>query len=131
MSIFCLGTPPGRVIPVSEYNITMDEDRYFLPGIIHGGKYLIQVYAYSGDAYDKIEASYLTPDNIIRAKKEATDVDGSFNPDRFTDALNEIVENFLCENKPNDPCFAVLNEQWANSKTMSPKEIIEWANQHI
>lgn len=131
MSIFCIGTAPGRVIPVSEYNIIMEEDRFFLPGIIHGGEYLIQAYAYSGETCDKIEVSYLTPYDIISAQNEATAADDTFNPDKFTDILNETAENFICENTPDDPCFAELNSQWANSKTMTPDEIIEWAKQYV
>lgn len=130
MSIFCLGTPPGRVIPVSEYNLSMDEDRFFLPGVIHGGNYLIHIFAYGGGDCDKIDASYVTAADILKAQKAATALDGTFFDDIFIDMLDELSEHFICDNLPDDPCFATLNAQWGNSRTMTSEELIEWANAH-
>ncbi len=63
MSIFWIGGPEGVIVPMDQINAT-EEDRYFLPGVIHGGEdYLIQVYEWNNDGTP--EGGKVYPEIII------------------------------------------------------------------
>ena len=62
MSIFCLGGTE-EIVPEDELLLEMCTDRYFKPGVIHGGDYLIRVFMHD----DVFEVEYITKDLIEKA----------------------------------------------------------------
>ena len=131
MSIFSIGEAPGKSVPESEYNFKMDEERFFFPGELHSGNYILDVYAYSLDETDKMEVKYLTPEIIISAYTTALDRSGNFQKDVFNDSLSE-AETFICSNTPDDPCFCFLNECWViYGVSQTPEELVKWAKSEI
>lgn len=126
MSIFWLGGAPEKV---SQDKIIPDmfEDRYFLPGVIHGGEdYLIR--AYLNDAHcesendvDQFEIDYITRDLILKAKAEDLSLG-----DDFYQILFE-AENFCCENDGKSGEFAEIIRTWHESIYMTRTELVNWA----
>lgn len=133
MSIFCVGGPEGVILPFDEMNTT-EEDRYFLPGVIHGGEnYLIQVYAWNNDGTpegERIGARYLYAQDIIDWAKESTMDDGSLDKDVFSECINEESEEFVVENDGSGD-FVSLNEEWNKALPLSYEEVVSWAEKQI
>lgn len=98
MSVFSIGGPEGVILPSQELKTT-EEDRYFMPGIIHGTEdYIIQAYYWSnaeGPEGDRIGVKYLWAVSVLGWAKEATNADGSLNKDKFTELINENAEEFI------------------------------------
>lgn len=133
MSVFWIGGPEGIIVPMDQINAT-EEDRYFLPGVIHGGEdYLIQVYEWNNDGTpegERIGARYLYASDILDWAKEATMDDGSLNKDIFSECINEESEEFVVENDGTGD-FVTLNEDWDKALPLSYEEVISWAEKQI
>lgn len=133
MSIFWIGGPEGIILPLEKMNTT-EEDRYFLPGVIHGGEnYMIQVYAWNNDGTpegERIGAKYLFVEDILEWAKEATMEDGSFNSDIFEECINEGAEEFVIENDGTGD-FVSLNEKWGEAKSWDYARVISWAESQL
>lgn len=129
MSSFCIGGDP-HIVPESSIRKEMFEDRYFLPGVIHGGEdYLINIYlndAKSGapDDPESFEVNYFSKDLIFKAKNE----DPSLGDDFYQILLTEC-ESFGCSNDGTGD-FASLIEEWPNSISMSNSDLVAWAEGH-
>lgn len=127
MSIFYLGNSEPKIVLPEEILPGMYEDRYFLPGVIHGGEeYLIRVYlndAHSdeGDDHLQFEVDYITRSIIMEAKEE----DPSLGDDFYQHLFN--AENFCC---PNDgkSNFSDLVEEWPKAMYMTHSELVAWAD---
>lgn len=133
MSIFWIGGPEGVIVPEDEINAT-EEDRYFMPGIIHGSEdYIIQVYYWSngeGPAGDRIGAKYLWAASVLEWVKEAESEDGSFNHAVFEELINNYAEEFVLENDGTGD-FVTLNTVWDQALPLSYSDVIKWANEQI
>ena len=117
----------GKVVERGELNPEMYQDRYFLPGIIHGCKsYLINIYLNDSrdceEEADQFEVNYFTKDLIKRAHKL-----DPFNGDDFTQVLLTECETFACENNGQSG-FAELVDAWPKSIMMSNSDLVDWAN---
>ena len=124
MSIFWLGGPK-EVVPQDRITKEMYEDRYFLPGVIHGGNdYVIRVYlndvGYEGDP-DEFVIEYLTRDLVLKADKEDPSHDRIFN-----EILTCECENFVCYNDGSGD-FATLIVVWDRSVVLSNADLVKWA----
>lgn len=129
MSIFWIGGPEGVIVPEDEINAT-EEDRYFMPGIIHGSEdYIIQVYYWSngeGPEGDRIGAKYLWADSVLEWAKEAENEDGSLNHAVFEELINEHAEEFVLENDGTGD-FVTLNTVWNEALALNYSDVISWA----
>lgn len=124
MSIFHIGGPK-RIVPKDEIKQEMYEDRYFLPGDIHGGDYLIRIYlndAVAEDDPDEFITEYITAELIKEAY--AKDPEGG---DVFNSVTYEGAENFACYNDGSGD-FASLIEEWPHAIVMSNSDLVDWAN---
>ncbi|MBQ2389645.1 MAG: hypothetical protein II305_06295 [Clostridia bacterium] len=134
MSIFCIGGPEGVIVPEHELKFTPDEDRYFLPGIIHGSEdYLIQAYYWSNDEGpkgDRIGLKYLHAEHILAWAEESTDNHGHLDTECFEELINEEAEEFVIEND-GDGEFCSLNEVWDKSVNLDYEDIINWAKEKM
>lgn len=132
MSVFWVGGPEGIIVPTDEINTT-EEDRYFLPGIIHGGEnYIIQVWGWnsgSGEKDECIGVKYLFATDILNWAKEAAR-DGSLDEELFGELINEKAEEFTVGNDGTGD-FVTINEVWDQSLTLSYNEVITWARKTI
>lgn len=133
MSSFWIGGPEGVIVPANEIKAT-EEDRYFMPGIIHGSEdYIIQAYYWSqgeGPECDRIGVKYLWASSVAEWAKKAANEDGSFNKDIFEELINERAEEFVLENDGTGDFYS-MNEVWDQSQAMSYSEVISWANEHL
>lgn len=125
MSIFWLGGEE-KIVPNDEIRQEMCEDRYFLPGIIHGGDYLINIYlndSMSGEEDDpmQFEINYFTRE-LILAAHELDPLHG----ETFEQTLLCRCESFGCRNDGKGG-FAELVECWPQSIAMRNSDIVEWA----
>lgn len=124
MSIFWIGGP-NKIVPEEKIIKEMFEDRFFLPGIIHGGEdYLIRVYLNDvgyEDEPDEFIVEYLTRDLISRAHKADPSHSQIFN-----EILLEEVENFTCRNDGSGE-FAALVEVWPKAISMTNDDLVRWA----
>lgn len=129
MSIFWLGGPQGVIVPIKDIKAT-EEDRYFMPGIIHGGEsYIIQVYGWSTGPRpedERIAARYLFIDDILAWAKESSDSAGILDHDVFEELINEKSEEFVVENDGSGE-FVTLNNTWHQAIVLSYEEIVSWA----
>ena len=127
MSIFYLGgrnekVPPEAILP------EMFEDRYFLPGVIHGGEdYLIRVYLNDAHCEDEtsadnhqFEVDYITKDLITEARTIDPSLDWEFYQ-HLTSA-----ENFCCCNDESGDFVSII-EAWPKSIYMTRSELVKWA----
>lgn len=127
MSIFYLGgknekVPPEAIMP------EMFEDRYFLPGVIHGGEdYLIRVYMNDAHLEDEtsadnhqFEVDYITKDLIT----EARTIDPSLDWE-FYQHLSSAESFGCCNDESGD--FVSLIEAWPQSIYMTHSELVKWA----
>jgi hypothetical protein len=126
MSIFSLG---GNAVNVPEKAILeeMYQDRYFLPGTIHGGDYLIRVYlndahCESEPACDhyQFEIDYITKELIT----EARTIDPSLEEEFYEHLFN--AENFCARNDGSGD-FVSLIEEWPASEYLTHSELVKWA----
>lgn len=133
MSIFSIGGPSGIIVAESDLKMTED-DRYFMPGIIHGGEdYIIQAYYWSnneGPAGDRIGARYLSATEILDWAKEASAASGALDKSKFTNLINERSEEFIILNDGTGD-FVTLNEWWAQALPLSHEEVISWAQRQL
>ncbi len=133
MSVFWLGGPEGVIVPSEELKTT-EEDRYFMPGVIHGSEdYIIQVYYWSngeGPENDRIGAKYLWAASVLDWAKEATNEDGSLNKEIFEELINENAEEFVIDNDGTGD-FVTLNEEWDKALALDYQEVISWAQKQI
>lgn len=127
MSIFWLGGEPIKISPKAIVP-DMFEDRYFLPGIIHGGDYLIRVYLNDSHCedetshdHDQFEVDYITKELILKAAS----VDPELGQD-FYDTLFE-AKNFCCRNDGMSGEFAEIIRSWPESIYMTHSELVNWA----
>ena len=127
MSIFSIGGRPEKV-PQDAILEDMMQDRYFLPGTIHGGEdYLVRVYlndAHSEDSessdHDQFEIDYITRDLITQAQEEDHSLGDEFYQILFR------AENFCCPND-GESDFASIIEAWPESVYMTHSELVKWA----
>lgn len=133
MSIFCVGGPEGIIVPTAQIN-TAEEDRYFLPGIIHGGEdYIIQVWGWnagSDEQGERIGAKYLFATDILDWAKEATGENGCLNEEIFAELINERAEEFVVENDGTGD-FVTLNSVWDKALPWNYAEVIAWAEETV
>ncbi|MBP3899085.1 MAG: hypothetical protein J6D57_14790 [Mogibacterium sp.] len=124
MSMFWIGGPDRTVKP-SELKPEMFEDRYFLPGIIHGGEdYLIRVYlndACGEEDPEEFCIEYLSKDLILKAHNEDPSHEGSFNQ-----TLSCEAECFGCYNDASGD-FASLVEAWDEAVYLTKSQLVAWA----
>lgn len=124
MSIFWLGGPK-RIVTPDELKKEMFEDRFFKPGIIHGGEdYLIRVYindATSENEPDEFVVDYLTKDLITKAHTA-----DPMHTEFFEEIINTEAENFGCYNDGTGD-FAALVEEWPKAVPMTNDELVSWA----
>ncbi len=134
MSIFWIGGPKGIIVPAEEIKFNPDEDRYFMPGAIHGSEdYIIQSYYWSngeGSENDRIGIKYLYADSIVGWSKEAVDEHGVLDEDVFAELINDNAEEFVVENDGTGD-FVSLNEAWSKAFALSYRDIISWAHTQI
>lgn len=124
---------PKEVIPEEKITMKEGEDRYFVPGTIHGGDYLIQVYYWSNDSSpkgDRIGVKYLYPTDILVWEKEATEAKGVFDKDIFEELVNQEAKEYVVENDGSSD-FATLVKQWGNSYVWNYEEVIHWAKEYL
>lgn len=122
MSIFNLGGTP-EMVPEEKLTKDMESDRYFLPGVIHGGEdYVINVYLNTDSDPVSFEVSYFTKDLI----KEAFEKHPKCGFDFFQHLLSES-ESFGCYNGTGD--FAELVKAWPKATYMTHTELVKWANE--
>lgn len=129
MSIFWLDSTPIKVNP-QILNEEMFEDRYFLPGKIHGGEdYLIRVYlndahyeAEDGSDFDQFEVEYIPASLII----EADELD-PLHGDAFRDHIAIHLESFGCPNDGESGEFAAIVEAWPDAIPMTEQDLVDWA----
>ena len=128
MSIFWIGNehdmvPPDRLLP------EMWEDRYFLPGTLHGDDdYVIRVYLNDAHGecpacndHDQFEAEYIDRDLILKAAEE----DPSYG-DIFNDVIAEGLESFGIPND-GDHDFNEIFKAWEESVPLTNEELVYWA----
>lgn len=134
MSIFSIGGHQGIIVEAADLKPIEDDDRYFMPGIIHGGEdYIIQAYYWSNDegpAGDRIGARYLYASDILDWANEASTVSGSLDEERFTELINAKSEEFVVLNNGTGD-FVSLNDCWAQARPLSYQEIISWAERQV
>lgn len=124
---------PKEVIPEDKITMKEDENRYFVPGTIHGGDHLIQVYYWSNGSSpqgDRIGVKYLYPTDILVWEKEATEAKGVFDKDIFEELVNQEAKEYVVENDGSGD-FATLVEQWGNSHVWNYEEVIHWAKEYL
>lgn len=124
MSIFWLGGP-NVIIPDTEITREMYDDRYFMPGIIHGNEDTI-IRVYLNDAVgendpDEFIVEYLTKDLVNKAHT-ADPTHQEF----FEEILSAEAENFACYNDGSGD-FASLWAEWPKAATMTSDELAKWA----
>lgn len=127
MSFFCIvGGKASTPFPESELVKEMLEDRYFKPGIIHGGKdYLIRVYlndshAETSDDHNQFEVDYITADLILAAADEDPTLG-----EKFNNIINDQLENFCVTSMDKD--FCVLANEWHKAVSMTNEDLLAWA----
>lgn len=124
MSIFWLGGSK-RIVPAKEILPAMYQDRYFLPGVIHGGEdYVINVYlndAKETGEPEQFEVNYFTKDLIMKAHEE-----DPTHGEAFLETLLTECESFACDND-GDESFAGIIEAWPESISMSNSDLVSWA----
>ena len=131
MSIFWLGNDESVKVPPEKLLPEMWEDRYFLPGTIHGGEdYVIRVYLNDAHSespeyndHDQFEVEYISRDLILEAYKEDPTCG-----DIFNEILAEGLESFAVPNDGKHD-FGAIFDSWNESIpfTMN-KELVLWAN---
>lgn len=124
MSIFWIGGP-NVVIPENEITREMYDDRYFMPGIIHGDEDTI-IRVYLNDAVgendpDEFIVEHLTKDLILKAHT-ADPTHQEF----FEETLSTEAENFACYNDASGD-FATLWAEWPKAVAMTNDELVKWA----
>lgn len=133
MSIFCVGGPEGIIVSNDELRTT-EEDRYFLPGIIHGGEsYIVQVWGWNNEGTpegERIGVKYLFASDILTWAERATSSDGTFSSEIFEDFLNENAEEFVVMNDGTGD-FVTLNEEWNQALSWDYKDVISWAQKTL
>lgn len=129
MSTFWIGGPKRIVMP-EELKAEMFEDRYFLPGAIHGGEdYLIRVYLNDAHCDSENDASQFEVEYIGRELiREAYAKDSSLG-DEFNSYICSYMESFGCRNDGSGD-FASLVEAWPEAVSMSDSDIVAWAGGH-
>ena len=121
MSMFWLGGPKKVVSPEDIYS-KMYEDRIFLPGVIHGGDYLVWVYLNDAcEDGDEFIVSYITKELILEAHQEDPE-DGEL----FYEYLLDEAETFTCRNDGSGD-FAAIVEAWPEAVEMDNSELVDWA----
>lgn len=133
MSIFWIGGPEGIIVPTENIKATED-DRYFMPGILHGTEdYILQSYYWSngeGPENDRIGIKYLWASSVLEWAQEATNKDGSLNEAIFAELINEHAEEFVVENDGTGD-FVSINEVWDQALALSYTDVIAWAQYTI
>lgn len=131
MSIFDLNGPK-KIVANEEIQIT-EENRYFFPGIIHGGeKYVIQAYGWDvGDRPEdkRVEVKYLYAEDIVELAKRYTWKEGYLNEERFKEGfkvLEEEAESFLVENDGKGGYYT-LNQMWEKAEPEDYEKLTKWA----
>lgn len=134
MSIFWIGGPEGIIVPTEDIKFNPDEDRYFMPGAIHGSEdYIIQAYYWSngeGPECDRIGVKYLYANSILEWARESVNEHGFLDEDVFAELINDNAEEFVVENDGTGD-FVSLNEAWSNSFALSYQDIVSWAHAQI
>lgn len=129
MAIFWIGGPEGVIVPSEELNTT-DDDRYFLPGVIHGSEeYIIQASAYNNDGTaegEKIHIRYLYAVDILEWVKQSMNDNGTLNCDAFEECLCESRDQFIVDNDGSGD-FVSLNNVWDKSISMDYADLVVWA----
>lgn len=133
MSTFYLGNPNPRIVSPEDLLPEMYEDRYFLPGVIHGGEdYLIRAYlndshaesgVYSDEEFTdhaQFEVDYITKDLIMEAKEIDPDLGDEFYQHLFG------AECFGCANDGKSD-FSALIDAWPKAMYLSHSELVDWA----
>jgi len=125
MSIFWLGGPE-RIVADRELRPEMFEDRFFLPGLIHGDEdTLIRVYL--NDVWNEGDPDQFVVELLSRTLiLEAHKLDPSHGQ-IFSEKLVEEAENFACLNDGTGD-FATLVEVWPKAVVMSNQDMVDWAN---
>lgn len=131
MSIFDLNGPK-KIVANEEIQIT-EENRYFFPGIIHGGgKYVIQAYGWDvGDRPEdkRVEVKYLYAEDIVELAKRYTWKEGYLNEEGFKEGfkvLEEEAESFLVEND-GEGGYYTLNQMWEKAESEDYEKLTKWA----
>lgn len=126
MSTFWLGGTP-RKVPIEELSQEMYEDRFFMPGIIHGNEDVLICVCLNdsksgiGDDVDCFDVSYLTKSLILDAERRDPN-----RGDEFYDYLMSECENFGVYN--DGGCdFPELVDAWKEGRRMTNYEICYWA----
>lgn len=120
-----------EIIPEEKIQIETDQDRFFLPGRLHGGDYILQAYAYNNEGVLCVEVACLFPDDILRAAEKTIEEYGYLDQVSFFELIQEdgCVERFICKNEYDDPCIDGFNENWlAYGIERTAEELIAWAN---
>ena len=113
---------PKKVVPSQDMCSEMYEDRIFLPGVIHGGDYLVWVYLNDAcEDGDEFIVAYLTKELILEAHKEDPEDD-----ELFYEYLLEGAETFSCRNDGSGD-FAAIVEAWPETVEMSNEDLVDWA----
>ena len=126
MSIFWLGGAK-RFVREEEILPFIYEERFFLPGVIHGGKdYVVNVYLYWAEQGENegcwaVEVNYYTTALILKAHKA-----DPTHTDYFSDILSSECERFVVENDGTGD-FAELTEAWSQSVRMDNDALVKWA----
>lgn len=124
---------PNEIIPEERICMKEDENRYFVPGTIHGGDYLIQAYYWCNDNRpqgDRIGLKYLYPTDILEWELQSRDATGVFQEDVFEELINEKAEEYIVENDGSGD-FASLVKHWENSHAWSYEEALHWAKEFL
>lgn len=134
MSIFSIGGTPQK-IPQNALLPEMYQDKYFMPGTIHGGEdYLIRVYLNDSHCEtendsDQFEIDFITRSLILEAKELDPSLGQKFYDHLFT------AENFCCRNDGKSDFFdgslAEIIRCWHQSVSMSCADLVRWAEDNI
>lgn len=114
----------GRIVKREELLSEMFEDRFFMPGVIHGNKDMLYG-VYLNDAKegteedpDTFELAMITRDTILEAADAS---EGEFRQLIFTGS-----ESFGCCNDGSSE-FCTIVDEWEKSSAMTDDELVRWA----
>lgn len=122
--MICSFGSKGRVIKEEELLPEMFEDRFFLPGIIHGnedmlyGVYLNDAKEGTAEDPDTFELVMITRETILEAAKAPK---GEFRQLIFAES-----ESFGCCNDGSSE-FSTIVDEWVKSSAMIDEQLICWA----